>query len=45
MVSSVIDELHAAGSTICRVTHSAELARRFPRTVRLSDGRIVEELP
>jgi putative ABC transport system ATP-binding protein len=39
----LIEALHAAGSTICMVTHNLEFARRAQRRVRLSDGRIVEE--
>jgi putative ABC transport system ATP-binding protein len=42
-IMDLIDELHAAGSTICMVTHNLEFARRARRTVRLVDGRIVEE--
>ena len=42
-IMELIDELHAAGSTICMVTHNLEFARRARRTVRLVDGRIVEE--
>ncbi len=43
-IMDLIDELHATGSTICMVTHNLEFARRARRTLRLSDGRIVEEL-
>jgi putative ABC transport system ATP-binding protein len=43
-VLQLIDELHRGGATICMVTHNLEFARRAGRTVRLSDGRIVEEL-
>lgn len=32
--------LNAEGSTIVVITHDVELARRFPRQVRLRDGRI-----
>jgi putative ABC transport system ATP-binding protein len=39
----LIEALHAAGSTICMVTHNSEFARRAQRRVRLSDGRIVDE--
>jgi putative ABC transport system ATP-binding protein len=42
-IMDLIDELHAAGSTICMVTHNLEFARRARRTVRLVDGRIVDE--
>ena len=40
----LIGELHAAGSTVCMVTHDAAFARRAQRSVRLADGRVVEEL-
>jgi putative ABC transport system ATP-binding protein len=43
-ILELIDELHRAGSTICMVTHDMAFARRAQRTVRLADGRIVEEL-
>ncbi len=36
-------ELHRAGSTICIVTHDPRYARYADRTIRLFDGRIVEE--
>jgi len=39
----LIDELHAAGSTICMVTHNLDYAERARRIVRLLDGHIVEE--
>lgn len=42
-IMELIEELHDAGSTICMVTHNLEFARRAQRTVRLADGRIVEE--
>jgi putative ABC transport system ATP-binding protein len=44
MIMELIAELHAAGSTICMVTHDVQFARRAQRIVRLSDGRILEEL-
>ena len=40
----LISDLHQAGSTVCMVTHNREFARRAQRSVRLNDGRIVEEL-
>ena len=42
-IMELIEELHRAGSTICMVTHNLEFARRARRTVRLADGRIVDE--
>jgi putative ABC transport system ATP-binding protein len=43
-IMELIGELHAGGATICMVTHDPSFARRAQRSVRLSDGRIVEEL-
>jgi ABC-type lipoprotein export system ATPase subunit len=37
------DELHRSGTTIVMVTHNPEYARQAQRTIRLFDGRIVEE--
>jgi putative ABC transport system ATP-binding protein len=42
-IMELIDELHRSGATICMVTHNLEFARRARRTLRLSDGRIVDE--
>ena len=42
-VMSLLRELHAAGSTICMVTHDPRYADFADRTIRLFDGRIVEE--
>ena len=42
-VMSLLRELHAAGSTICMVTHDPRYAEFADRTVRLFDGRVVEE--
>ena len=42
-VMSLLRELHAAGSTICMVTHDPNYAKLATRTVTLFDGRIVEE--
>jgi putative ABC transport system ATP-binding protein len=43
-VMDLLGELHAAGSTICMVTHAHEYARRARRTIHLFDGRIVEDV-
>jgi putative ABC transport system ATP-binding protein len=43
-VMDLLDELHAAGSTICMVTHSREYARRATRAIHLFDGRVVEDV-
>src|SRR5579884_1671136 len=42
-VMNLLRELHAAGSTICMVTHDPRYADFADRTIRLFDGRIVEE--
>ena len=39
----LLRELHREGSTICMVTHDPRFARHADRSVRLFDGRIVEE--
>ncbi len=42
-VFSMLVDLHeSVGSTMVVVTHSLELARRFPRTLRLDQGSFVE---
>src|SRR5213082_3121310 len=43
-VMTLLRELHQAGSTICMVTHDPRYAEFADRTVRLFDGRIVEEV-
>ena len=42
-VMNLLRELHQAGSTICMVTHDPRYAQFADRTIRLFDGRIVEE--
>src|SRR6201996_7840734 len=42
-VMNLLKELHAAGSTICMVTHDPRYAEFADRTIRLFDGRVVEE--
>ncbi len=42
-VMDLMKELHSAGSTICMVTHDPRYARHAQRTIRLFDGRVVEE--
>src|ERR1041385_1369970 len=42
-VMSLLQDLHDDGATICIVTHDPRYARHAQRTVRLLDGRIVED--
>ncbi len=42
-VMDLLSELHRAGATICMVTHDPRYARFADRTVKLFDGRIVED--
>jgi putative ABC transport system ATP-binding protein len=42
-VMELMRELHRGGATICMVTHDDRYARYADRTIKLFDGRIVEE--
>jgi putative ABC transport system ATP-binding protein len=42
-VMDLLRELHRGGATICMVTHDPRYARYADRTIKLFDGRIVEE--
>src|SRR5512132_672733 len=42
-VMELLAELHRGGATICMVTHDTRYAEHAQRTVRLFDGRVVEE--
>ena len=43
-IMALIDELNArVGATIVVITHEHEIAARFPRQIRLRDGRIVSD--
>ncbi len=42
-VMDLMKELHNSGSTICMVTHDPRYARHAERSIRLFDGRVVEE--
>jgi putative ABC transport system ATP-binding protein len=42
-VMNLLRELHRGGATICMVTHDPRYARYADRSIRLFDGRIVEE--
>ncbi len=41
-IFSLLEELHAAGTTILLVTHNDELAQRAPRALFLRDGSVEE---
>lgn len=43
MVLDLLDEIHARGRTLLVVTHSSEVAERFPRVLRMEDGRVVSD--
>jgi putative ABC transport system ATP-binding protein len=43
MIMDLIEELHAAGATVCMVTHDTRFAERAARRVTLHDGRISKE--
>ena len=42
-VIEILRNLHRNGATICMVTHDPRYARYADRTVRIFDGRVVEE--
>jgi putative ABC transport system ATP-binding protein len=42
-VIEILRGLHRSGATICMVTHDPRYARHADRTVRIFDGRVVEE--
>ena len=42
-VMDLLRELHRGGATICMVTHDPRYAKFAYRTIRLFDGRIIEE--
>jgi putative ABC transport system ATP-binding protein len=42
-VIGILRDLHRAGATICMVTHDPRYAEYADRTVRIFDGRVVEE--
>jgi putative ABC transport system ATP-binding protein len=42
-VMSLLRELHRNGATICMVTHDPRFARHADRTIRLFDGRVVDD--
>jgi putative ABC transport system ATP-binding protein len=42
-VLALLEELHAAGTTIVVITHDQHIAARMPRRVEMLDGRIVTD--
>ena len=42
-ILSLLEEINAAGSTIVMVTHDPAIASRTHRTIRLLDGKVVED--
>jgi putative ABC transport system ATP-binding protein len=42
-IMTLIDELNADGATIVVITHEHEVAARFPREIRLRDGKVVSD--
>ena len=44
-IMALFDALHAAGQTVIVVTHEPDIAAHCRRTVRVLDGRIVEDRP
>ncbi len=42
-IMALFDELNRSGNTIVLVTHEEDIARHARRTVRLRDGKVVEE--
>ncbi len=44
-IVALLERLHAGGITLLVVTHDAGIGARAPRSVRLSDGRVVSDGP
>ena len=42
-IFALLQELHAAGTTIVMITHDRELAARLPRQIEMLDGRIITD--
>ena len=41
---ALLRDLHAAGSTICMVTHDSRFAKAADRTIALLDGRVQDAI-
>jgi putative ABC transport system ATP-binding protein len=44
-IMDLMHEINQSGITVLIVTHDAEVAARTKRTIRIHDGKIVDELP
>ena len=44
-IMSLLQDLHSAGTTIAFVTHEPDIATFTSRTIKLRDGRIIEDIP
>jgi putative ABC transport system ATP-binding protein len=42
-ILDLLDDLHAAGTTIAVITHDERIAARMPRRIEMLDGRIVSD--
>ena len=42
-IMEILDNLHSKGNTIILVTHEDDIANRAKRTIRLFDGKIIED--
>lgn len=43
-IMRILDDLHSKGNTIILVTHENEIAKYAKRTIRLFDGKIIEDI-
>ena len=43
-ILAIFDDLHAQGNTIILVTHEDDIAKHAKRTIRLFDGKIIEDI-
>lgn len=44
-IMALFDELHRSGQTVVVVTHEPDIAAHCRRTIRMSDGRVVQDGP